>query len=350
MEPGRELFERYLQAVKKYLPRNRQDDILAELRANLEAQIEEREEELGRPLTEGEMTDWLKQLGSPVQVAGRYQAQQYLIGPAIFPLYWYVLRMAMLWGAVVYCVVNTVLIATGAAGAPGVAEAVVRLPGVLMTVAAWVTLAFAVLEFVSTRYPSVCPQIPGFSAVWSPGSLPPLEREENRGKGSSSFAHVAAEMIFGYIFLVWLLLIPHYPFLLAGPGIRILEASPYRLTPVWMEFYWIVLALNVIQLAWNSFRLWRGTWQQPRTAVNIVSKCMSLLSFAVLLAAPGHAYFALRNPAADQAQYGARLDQINAGIWHSVQIICLIVAIQLVWEVVRKGMEASRQGNTARQH
>ena len=36
-----EILERYLQAVKKYLPWQRQDDIIAELRANLEAQIED---------------------------------------------------------------------------------------------------------------------------------------------------------------------------------------------------------------------------------------------------------------------------------------------------------------------
>ena len=60
MEPGRELFERYLQAVRKYLPWNGQNDILNELHANLEAQIEEREEQLGRSLTEGEMLDWLQ--------------------------------------------------------------------------------------------------------------------------------------------------------------------------------------------------------------------------------------------------------------------------------------------------
>ena len=47
-----ELLDRYLQAVKKHLPWKRQDDIIAELRVNLESQLEEREDELGRPLTE----------------------------------------------------------------------------------------------------------------------------------------------------------------------------------------------------------------------------------------------------------------------------------------------------------
>ena len=66
-----DLFERYLQAVGKYLPWERQADIVAELRANLESQREEREAGLGRPLTEGEMIDWLKELGPPMQMASR---------------------------------------------------------------------------------------------------------------------------------------------------------------------------------------------------------------------------------------------------------------------------------------
>jgi len=82
-----ELLDRYLQAVKKHLPWQRQDDIIAELKANLESQLEDKEGELGRPLTQGEAEDWLKQLGPPIQVAARYQPQRYLIGPAIFPIY-----------------------------------------------------------------------------------------------------------------------------------------------------------------------------------------------------------------------------------------------------------------------
>ena len=68
-----DLLDRYLQAVKKHLPWQRQDDIIAELRANLESQLEDKEAELGRPLTTEEMETWLKHLGPPMQVAARYQ-------------------------------------------------------------------------------------------------------------------------------------------------------------------------------------------------------------------------------------------------------------------------------------
>src|ERR1700740_432388 len=106
-----ELLDRYLQAVKKHLPWKRQDDIIAELRANLESQLEEKEAELGRPLTQSEAEEWLKQIGPPIQMAARYQPQQYLIGPTLFPIYWIVLKLVFFWAVAVYLIVSGVEIA-----------------------------------------------------------------------------------------------------------------------------------------------------------------------------------------------------------------------------------------------
>src|SRR5258708_4932650 len=111
-----ELLDRYLGAVRKHLPWERQDDIIAELRANLESQVEEKEEELGRPLTASEVEAWLKEVGPPMLMAARYHAQRYLIGPGLFPAYWYVMRLAFLGATVVYLILNAVHLATGARG------------------------------------------------------------------------------------------------------------------------------------------------------------------------------------------------------------------------------------------
>ncbi|MGZ7064631.1 MAG: HAAS signaling domain-containing protein, partial [Candidatus Angelobacter sp.] len=91
-----ELLDRYLQAVRFWLPRAQQDDIIAELGDDLRSQIEDRESSLGRPLSEDEFVALLKQAGHPLWVAGRYQKQQALIGPALFPLYRFVLKIAAL--------------------------------------------------------------------------------------------------------------------------------------------------------------------------------------------------------------------------------------------------------------
>src|SRR5271170_8444736 len=86
-----DLLERYLQAVGQYLPARGKTDTLAELRANLLAEMEGREEELGRPLNESEVAAVIEKHGSPPIVASRYLPQRSLIGPALFPLYWFTL-------------------------------------------------------------------------------------------------------------------------------------------------------------------------------------------------------------------------------------------------------------------
>jgi hypothetical protein len=45
------MLDRYLQAVRFFLPAKQQDDIVRELSENLISQMEDREEELGRPST-----------------------------------------------------------------------------------------------------------------------------------------------------------------------------------------------------------------------------------------------------------------------------------------------------------
>jgi hypothetical protein len=56
-----DLINRYLQAVKFWLPKNQKQDIIAELAEDLRSQIEDREAELGRQLNESEVAELLKQ-------------------------------------------------------------------------------------------------------------------------------------------------------------------------------------------------------------------------------------------------------------------------------------------------
>ena len=335
-----DLFERYLQAIRRHLPWRRQDDILAELRANLESQLEDREAELGRPLTEGEMVDWLKKLGSPMHVAMRYQRQQYLIGPAVFPMYWYVLRLVLPSVAVIYTVVNGLLIAMQASGAPSIAEAIVKLPSILIMVAAWITAVFVALEFTASHYPQVSLSVSGLSREWSPSALPPLEKAPPAGRKPKSYAQAVAEVIFGFLFLVWLTLIPRHPSILMGPGAAVLHGSPFRLAHVWLEFYFVVVVLNFIQVGWNSYRLWEGTWQEPSMAVHVTNNVLGLIGLGVLIGAPGHAYLVLRNPASDAMQYGTTVDTINVWAWRGICVMGAIVILQLLGEVIKAGCTA----------
>lgn len=339
-----ELLDRYLQAVKKYLPWQRQDDILAELRANLESQLEDAEEGLGRPLTTAEVENWLKQIGPPMQVAARYQPQQYLIGPGIFPMYWYVMRMGLLWTVAIYSILSVIRVFTAQDhNWAALLDAVLHLPFVLMTTATWITLVFVVLEFAVTHYPMRWPATAASPIDWSPASLPPLEKNVPTGKKPRSYALAVAEVIFGFIFLAWLLLIPQHPYLLMGPGAAYLQVSPFKLTPVVVLFYWWVVGLNVLQQGWRCLDLWRGRWQQPRPLQQIAMKTIGLIPLAVLITAQDHAVVMLKNPAVDQARYGGTLDLTNRGIHNGLLVVCAIAVLQLVLGAGRMGLEAYRK-------
>ncbi len=108
-----DLLERYLQAVKFWLPRAQKSDIIAELREDLSSQIEDKEASLGRPLNQDEIQAILKQCGHPMVVASRYQPQRQLIGPVLFPVYVFVLKAIALfyllpWALVWICLVTFV--------------------------------------------------------------------------------------------------------------------------------------------------------------------------------------------------------------------------------------------------
>jgi hypothetical protein len=337
-----ELLDRYLHAIKKHLPWQRQDDIIAELRANLESQLEDKEAELGRPLTSTEVEAWLKELGPPMQVAGRYQTQQYLIGPGLFPTYWYVLRMAMGWALTIYLIVTGVELIGKAPSGTAVLGAVLRVPGVLVTVAAWITLVFAAMEWAVTHCPSKFPAVMRPSADWSPSALPPVEMQP-AGAKRRSYSQAVAEVIFGFLALIWLLLIPQHPYLLFGPGAPYLQSLPYRLAPVWMQFFWCLVALNLVQLWWNCADLWRGTWRGPRLAQKTVLGALGLIPLALLLTVRDHVLVVLKNPMLDQAKYGATLNSINHWIYVYGLFIFAIAALGLLWEVGRLSLDAFRK-------
>lgn len=92
--------DRYLKDIRAHLPADQADDIVNELGENLRAQVEDRESELGRPLTDAELEGLLKAHGNPLVVASRYRKEQLtlsfgrqLIGPALFPAYLRVLTI-----------------------------------------------------------------------------------------------------------------------------------------------------------------------------------------------------------------------------------------------------------------
>jgi hypothetical protein len=257
-----------------------------------------------------------------------------------------------MWTIVVYMIVSAINVVMGSSpSGAAIAEAALRLPFVLMQMAACVTLAFAAIEFTAARYPHVCPPIAALGGPygsWSPSELPPLEAVAAPGTKPRRYSHAVTEVIFGFIFLTWFLLVPKYPYLMFGPGAAILHASPFRLNPQWVAFYWWIVGLNAIQLAWKCIDLIRGTWQNPGRALHFVSKFFGLVPLVVMAALPGHMYILLRHPEVDQAQYGQTVEAWNHGILIGLKVLCVIAGAQLAWDIGKALLDARRRSQKPR--
>jgi hypothetical protein len=214
---------------------------------------------------------------------------------------------------------------------------------VLFNAAAWVTIIFAAIEFGVMRGYVKLPALCAPSPNWTPGSLPPMGRDGVAGKKPRSYAQAVAEVVFGILFLCWLLLIPQHPWLLMGPGAYWLKASPFELAPVWAPFFWCVVAINIVQNGWNIEALLSGRWQRPQPMKQAVFQLLGLIPLAIILTAPGKIVVLLRHPATDRARYGLQLDAINHYIHWSAEAICALIVLQLGWSAVRLTLNSYRR-------
>src|SRR5450631_755920 len=186
-----ELVDRYLQAVRFWLPKAQKQDIITELSEDISSQMEEKETELGRKLNDAEVEAILKQIGSPILVANRYLPQRQLIGPLLFPIYRLVLRSAALfyfvpWLLVSICIASFVPSIRAENPGKWIAQALHASWLMAVYTFVWVTVAFALIEKYHLKS--------GFLEKWNPRKLPPV-RDPNRIKRSSSIAEIVALIV-----------------------------------------------------------------------------------------------------------------------------------------------------------
>src|SRR5262245_28537663 len=115
-----ETVDRYLKAVAKALPEAQREDIIRELSEDIRSEMEDRQSELGRPLTEAEQQALLKQRGNPLLLAARYHQDdrrvafgRQLIGPVLYPFYVKVLSFNL---GLTFVVIGTIFLALSLSG------------------------------------------------------------------------------------------------------------------------------------------------------------------------------------------------------------------------------------------
>jgi hypothetical protein len=301
------LINRYLQEVAKYLPKARRADIVEELRANLLSQMEDREEELGRPLAEAELIEMLQHHGNPMMVAGRYREDnrglafgRQLIGPELFPFYRMILLINL---SITVAIVAVILPIVGHVVGGAITSGRVLTPLIAQFFA--VTLIFIFLDWGKGHVLN----------RWDPGNLPPLKKNDDDGPTAGNIFAFAALAVG----TVWLLLTPKWPYLLLGPGALYLPALGLKPMPEWPQFYWAIGGLLCGQLVLELFKLFR--WL-PRRKVRIVDFVLKIVGLGIgvllLLKAPNY----VTSPDLDVAK------------WANLNFeVCLVVVVAIhLWQ------------------
>jgi hypothetical protein len=320
-----ELIDRYLQAVRFWLPKS-QHDLALELAEDLHSQVEAREAELGRPLDEAEVSAILKECGNPIVVAGRLRPQDYLIGPVIFPAYRFILKMTLLWMMlpIFVFIVGPVQFANTRSLGAAIGSTIGAMWTGSFIAAGIITLVFVVIERTQSKL--------RIADNWDPRSLPPLEKPERKVSGGKT----ACELIFNLIALAWLLLVPYQPFLIFGPAAAFLSPAP-----MWHTFYAPVLLLTVASILRLIVILVRPQWVRFPVWSKLLQTVLSLVIVNYMIAAAGQTAGAVWHPFVIAAQGGEQPVKIAAVVNASilVSLVCAwlglcIAAIVQTWQSV----------------
>src|SRR5258708_21388220 len=236
-----ELLDSYLSAVKRCLPRAQRNDIVAELAVEIRSQMEEKQAELGRPLTEVEQMAIFKQQGDPMGVGLRYRRTGRsltvgweLIGPELFPAFLILLSC------------NLVIAVVVIAGVLAVGHMPFTLQAFLVPMlmeAVMLTLVFLLLNFLRSSLGRKL----ATSWMWPPGGLAhllPLPR------WYSAMGLVACGVL-----TLWWLLIPHVPSLVLGSA-----APELKFTADWHRCYVPILAVMLIGAGQRGVNVIRPDW------------------------------------------------------------------------------------------
>jgi hypothetical protein len=299
-----ELLDRYLQAVRFWLPKAQQQDIIAELSSDLHSQIDDRETELGRPLNNAELEVLLRRCGSPILVASRYRPQTQLIGPALFPIYEFVLKLVLLWilVPVFIVIVGPAMILSAANRWAAGLETWSTLWSALFVAAGVITLIFAILERTQAKLQ--------LFEKWDLRSLPQAPKQQQ----PPSRTQTIFELIFGVLGLLWLLALPRYPFLILGPAAAFLQPAP-----MWRSFYLPMIALAVAGLVRQSVSLMRPQWTWLPPAAQLLTTVLGLVMVNFMINAA---------------------TQTSSGAWHPYVVVSNSVA-----HAVQRSEQSPAQGS-----
>jgi len=314
---NQELLDRYVHAVTMMLPAGKAEDIAAEVRSNLESKAEDQAAALGRELRPEEVSAILKEYGHPVRVGLQYREQpgRGLIGPALFPFYWFTLRAILaLWLTIRLIVM--VFAFQGASSTGTILLALCRdvlLAGLIIP--AGVTLLFGLWEYLEFKY--------RYSDRWKPENLQPVPP---RGYQPST-PRPMVPIIGGIVWLIfWGLALysPWFFWVWGGRGIFSPSDALYAMRfPSWL------LAFFGISQSWlGHTRFAAGRWRRILRFAAVIGG----VALSIFLLSAGDLLVAGPKWDSSQAKSLMTLNQMIAGV---LVLGCIVVGLAFLRKFIR---------------
>lgn len=266
-----DLVERYVHQVGRYLPPKERAEIEAELRSQIQDQLDDRFE--GTP-AQADIVTVLAELGHPYQMAASYNRDQYLIGPDLYPYMTMVLRYVWVIVPTVVLFLNIFGALTSSQPSPVVNVLFESLFAAVQTTFVFfgvVVLLFAFIQRISA-------ELEEEAKPFNPLELPEVD---------DPYVVDRVEAIFGLAFGAFFMLILLYFLRVGGLTLRFNLSDPGEVNPVplvWMILLIIaVFAMTLLQLLMLRRNRWSvGLWLFE-TVLEVIAPIF--LYFAILVPA-----------------------------------------------------------------
>lgn len=342
-----DLVDSYVRAVAKALPEEQREDISRELSEDIRSQMEDRQRELGRELSQSEQEALLKQRGNPLVLAARYRQDhrsltigRELIGPVLFPFYVKVLSFNL---GLTFVVIGTIFLALSVSGQRvGLNDIVSTCLLQLFIQLSVVTLIFSLVQRHLTKHPDrwhLKGMRGGFALDLN------IERDiessvgreaKDWGRPVSRFESISV-IIASAVAIAWITGVQSYPFLILGPA-----AAFLKLAPIWYEVYFPILLLTVAEIVRAVINLVQPDWVLFRMVYRILLHGGGLAVAYALLRA-GTWVTAVDSGAKLPGGYQGTVGVVNQVFYWVLLFTLVLSAGQLVFRIVEFAQRWRRQ-------
>ena len=161
------LIDRYVSEVGSHLPGKQRADIQKEIKSLVEDMLAEKSKATGQVVDEKLTLQVFKELGKPEKVAASYLPPRYLIGPQLYPIFWWVLKISLSAVGGIFVLILAVRIAISDLNTwATIAASLSDIFNWLVATLGWVVVTFIIIERVAPPF-----KIPGKEKEWDPAEL-----------------------------------------------------------------------------------------------------------------------------------------------------------------------------------